>query len=383
MQESSRAAPHATPTRRRIALAAGGTGGHVYPAVAVAEAFAARCEPAEVFFIGSHAGVEAGVVAHTPYPFYAIAAAPVFGVGVRGQAHMLRSLAAGIVQGRRLLMRQRPDAVIGFGGYVCAGSLIAARSLRIPTALHEANAVPGLANQLLARVVDRVYLGMRAAWQPRTAVFTGNPVRAQVRHAAAATRRPPDGSRPYRILVIGGSLGSPFLNRHAPDLLQRLQLAGMRVEVRHQTGPTDAVLVDERYGAAGIAHLVTPYIDDVAEAYMWADVALTTAGAATLAELSLTGLPGVLVPLSHAARDHQTENAVAFGNATAAPWMRESDWNLDDLSQRITGLLGDRERWIAASRTVAAAAVSDAAERLAADCIAMVEAMQSRRRARC
>ena len=187
------------------------------------------------------------------------------------------------------------------------------------TALHEANVVPGLTNRFLARLVDRVYLGWAAAqdsFRKASTLVSGNPIRPEVAAVGAARARVPGVDGRARILVTGGSQGSPFLNEHAPELLRRVAALGVPIDIRHQTGQHDPEPVRRAYDRAGLAAEVDRHIDDMPVAYRAADFAVVCPGAITLAELAAAGLPCLLVPLGKAAGDHQTPNAVAFAEAT-------------------------------------------------------------------
>ncbi|MFI5365351.1 MAG: undecaprenyldiphospho-muramoylpentapeptide beta-N-acetylglucosaminyltransferase [Candidatus Binatia bacterium] len=359
-------------TTHRVALAAGGTAGHVYPALAIARAFRELAEPVQPVFIGTGDGFEARIVPRNGYALHAVAAAPLFGVGLAAKVRAGGTLCLGIVQARRVLRAQRVDMVLGLGGYASASAVLAGWSLGLRTAVHEANIEPGLTNRFLARFADRAYVGFEATGHgfPRSkVVVTGNPVRPDVA-ADTAPRRPPPGGRPFRVLVTGGSSGAPFFNAHVPGLLEQVARCGLRVEVRHQTGDCDIEGVQRRYAAAGIPAAVNSYIDDMADVYRWADFAITRSGAATIAELAASGLPALLVPLPTAAWDHQTANAVAFAHTGSGSWVSEHDWQPERLAERIARLLHDACAWQAASCAAQRFAPRDAARTLVAGCIA-------------
>ena len=259
--------------------------------------------------------------------------------------------------------------------------MLAARSLGVPTAIHECNAVAGLANKMLGRFVDRVYLGFEAAaeqFEAGRALVTGNPVRPDVGALAARPHHPPSPGQPSRILVTGGSQGSPFLNRHVPALLSRIAAGGLTLEVLHQSGQTDCEGVREAYRNAGLKASVTPFVDDMAEAYRWADFAIACSGAATLAEVAIVGLPVLLVPLSTAAKNHQVSNAAAFASVTGSCWLREDQWGLDALVGKIAGLFRHQAAWREASEGVRRFAKPDANRMLVADCEVIIKARRAR-----
>jgi UDP-N-acetylglucosamine--N-acetylmuramyl-(pentapeptide) pyrophosphoryl-undecaprenol N-acetylglucosamine transferase len=244
----------------------------------------------------------------------------------------------------------------------------------VPVVLHEANARPGLSNRLLGRLATRIGV----AWPEAAAAFadpervshTGMPIRPELAALAAATHEPPPVGR-LRLLVSGGSLGSPFLNRHAPALAAALGSRAVSVEVWHQAGARPLAEVRAGYAAAGIAARVDAHVDDMAAAYRWADAAVACAGAATLAELAVAGLPSLLVPYAAASDDHQADNAAAFAAATGARWMRESEWNAERSADCLAALARDPQSWRAQSQGVRTLARPDAADALVALCAAL------------
>jgi UDP-N-acetylglucosamine--N-acetylmuramyl-(pentapeptide) pyrophosphoryl-undecaprenol N-acetylglucosamine transferase len=363
--------------KRRIAIVAGGTAGHVYPALATADAYREIFPDAELLFIGSPNGLESRLVPARGYDLEIIRAAPFAGRGAGGKIRALGSLAIGTVEARRLLKARRIKLVIGFGGYVSAGALIAARSLRIGTAIHEANVVPGLANRWLGRLAERIYLAFdqtRPAFPASRALVTGNPVRREI--VSVRERRRQSFGRSdsrARVLVTGGSGGSDFLNRRVPALLGKVAGHGFTLEARHQAGQVSLEPIHSAYVAAGISASVAPYIDDMAEVYAWADFAIACAGSQTISELSVCGLPYLLVPLSGAAADHQIDNAVAFTERGRGLWVREETWDTDSLASQIAALLRERQSRGDALESETAPREIDAAARLVADVEAMMQ----------
>lgn len=356
------------PTQRRVVLSGGGTAGHVYPALAVAEVYGEIAPRARLLFVGTRAGTESRLVAAHGHRFAAIPGAPLFGVGPTGKARALRELARSMVRARQLLAREGIQLVLGFGGYASAGTVLAARSLGLPCAIHEPNAVPGLTNRLLGRFATRVYVSHAAAGRAlgrRDAVLTGTPVRAEIRNLALA--RDPAHPPPARVLVAGGSLGSDFLNRRVPEALAQLARS-MPLEVRHQAGARPTAGVEDAYRASGMKAEVLPYLDDIAAAYRWADAAIVCAGAITLAELAAAALPALVVPLARASRDHQRFNARAFAEASGMPWMTEREWRDDVAAARLASLL----RGEISTRRLQELARADAAGDLVRDCEALL-----------
>jgi UDP-N-acetylglucosamine--N-acetylmuramyl-(pentapeptide) pyrophosphoryl-undecaprenol N-acetylglucosamine transferase len=361
--------------RRRVAIAAGGTAGHVHPALAIADAYRDAVDDLSVVFLGTPDGLEARLVPRHGYRLAPIPAAPLFGVGIAGKLRAMTALVAGTAAARRVLHEQRSEIVVGFGGYASAGTLLAARTLGIPMVVHEANAVAGLTNRLLGRLADRVALGFASAAEGFAAaktLVTGMPVGAAILRLGATTATRPRDHAPLHVLVCGGSGGSGFLNARVPELLARVAARGPALAVRHQVGAASPAPTAAAYARAGIPADVVPYLADMADAYDWADFAVTCAGAATLAELAAVGLPALLVPLAHAARDHQTANARAFAALTGVRWVCESDWSIAALAPEVADLLGSPPARAAAAVRMRAAARPDAARAVVAACEATV-----------
>jgi UDP-N-acetylglucosamine--N-acetylmuramyl-(pentapeptide) pyrophosphoryl-undecaprenol N-acetylglucosamine transferase len=362
---------------RRVVLVGGGTAGHVYPALAIANAFQQDSASVEVVFFGTGEGFEAKLVPRYGYPLIVVRTTPIVGESLLGKIRTVGGLGGAVMRARRMLTEARPDMVIGFGGYASVPTMLAARSLGVPTAIHECNVIAGLANRILGRVVDRVYLGFEAAagqFPARRALVTGNPVRPDVGALAARPHCPPPPGRPARILVTGGSQGSSFLNRQVPTLLSRLAAQGRSVEVLHQCGETDCESVRAAYRDAGLKATVTPFIDEMADAYQWADFAIACSSAATLAEVAIIGLPIIVVPLSTAAKNHQVSNATAFAQVTGSYWLTEENWRPEALARKINTLLCDEAAWREASGGVHRFATPAANRMLVTDCKSIIKA---------
>ncbi len=353
----------------RLALAGGYTAGHVMPMLAVAEAWQARFPGAKPIFLGQKGGLEANLLHGADLPFFGVAGRPLYGTaGLADRLASYGTTLVGLLQARQILRRERAGLVIGFGGYVTAGILLAARSLGLTTAIFEANLLPGQANRRLARHVDLRFVnwpGSRdhAGWQDAQVV--GMPLRRAVGIAATGMVSAPDAAKvaTRRLLVTGGSLGSAHFNHHAPLLAARLaaqlRQRGEMLEVLHQAGShAPAASIAAAYHAAGIAARVSGFIDDMPAAWRWADAALCAAGAGTLAELQHFGLPALIVPLAAVADDHQRGNAEAFAAATGLPWMPEAAWDADRASTALATLLtGPPNRQPSGTADDAAAAI--------------------------
>jgi UDP-N-acetylglucosamine--N-acetylmuramyl-(pentapeptide) pyrophosphoryl-undecaprenol N-acetylglucosamine transferase len=290
-------------------------------------------------------------------------------VGWASKLAAARDTWRGAHRAQAILRSHRVRLVIGFGGYPTAGALLAARRLGLLTAIHEANAVPGLVNRLFARHVDRIYVSHPASAGTFPAAHvrvTGNPVREEIVALHAAPPEPPRAGA--RILVTGGSLGSEFLNREAPAMLAEVGRRLRPLEVWHQVGEHDPAPVRGAYERAGVAARVSDYIPDIATAYRFAHFVISNAGAVTLAELAATGLPSLQVPLAAAADDHQTANAMRFAQEGGGWWVAEREWDPDRLAIRLHALLCDPAAWLDAARRAHALATPAAARLIVADC---------------
>ncbi len=342
----------------RLLIAGGGTGGHLYPGVAVAQELLARPGQHRVLFAGTRRGIEARVLPALGLPFEPVRAAGVVG---RGPAGALRGAAvtlAGLGDAWRVVRRFRPHACLGVGGYASVAVVAVARLLGVPTAVQEQNAWPGLANRVLGRWVHRVYAGFpeAAGRFPRgRTLVTGNPVRAEL--ARPAPFQAPGPGRPAHLLVIGGSQGARVLNETVPPALERVAVP---VEVLHQAGPGRADETRERYGARqGVR--VAGYLEDMASAYAWAHLVVARAGALTVAELAAAGRPAVLVPYPHAAGAHQEHNARSVEARGAGVCLPQAGLTPERLAAVLGELLGSPGRLEAMAEAAAASARRDAA----------------------
>ncbi len=359
---------------RTIVLAGGGTGGHVLPALALAEAFRSALPDCQVFFIGTARGMESILVPKRGFALELVPGSRLVGGGISAKLQGLRALAQGVAVARKLLRARHVGLVVGVGGYASGAALLAAKSLGIFTAIHESNAVPGLTNRVLGKLVRRVYLGFAAAASsfPRArTVVSGNPVRKEIQ--SLGSQRAWRGSAPARILVVGGSQGSEFLNREVPGLLAEVAKITGHLEIRHQVGKLEAGPVLAAYAALGLNARVDAFIDDMATAYANTDFAITRSGSGTVSELAACGLPALLVPFPHAAGDHQAFNAKAFSDAGAGLWVRQGDWQVDVLAPKLGTLIADEAAWRKASVAAAELGKDDAATAVVADCLRAME----------
>lgn len=352
---------------RPVLILAGGTGGHVFPALAVAEVLAERGVP--VVWFGTRRGLESRVV---PAAGIAIEYLPVRGLrgrrwldSVTAPFMLARAVAAAI----RRVRRHRPRAVLGMGGYVSGPGAVAARLLRLPLLIHEQNAVPGMTNRWLARLATRVLTGFDVVFPGAPqARFVGNPVRRAIGRIPEPSERWAGRQGPLRLLVIGGSLGARALNERLPAALARLP-AVSRPAVRHQAGERTIGTARQAYREAGVDADVSEFIDDMTEAYSWADLVVCRAGALTVAELAAAGVPALFVPFPYAVDDHQTRNAAYLVDAGGAELIQERDLDTDSFAAALERLLADRTHLLAMAERARARGRPDAVDTVVANCL--------------
>ena len=301
------------PVPLRIVIAAGGTGGHLYPGIAVARRFAARCPGTDVLFVGHRGGLEERLLPREGFQLVTVTVRALQGRSRVAQARALGALGLGTLQALRLLWRVHPHLVVGAGGYVMGPVVLAATLLRVPRVLMEQNLVPGLTVRSLARFAQLVFISFpesAASLPGRPVEYTGTPVREEICQIGVAEPREADGK--LHLLVFGGSQGAHRLNQAMMQAAPWLAAHQPRLCLVHQTGLADAAAVTQAYTQAGLRAEVLPFLHDMADRYRWADLVLCRAGASTLAELTTCGKPAILVPYPYAADDHQRHNAMAL-----------------------------------------------------------------------
>lgn len=350
---------------RRALIMAGGTGGHIIPALSLARGLAA--EGVEVAWLGSPRGLENRLVPEAGIPLHRIAVSGLRGNGVAGWLLAPFRLTRAVWQAWRVMRAFDPQLVVGLGGFASGPGGLAAWLARRPLVIHEQNAVAGLTNRVLSRLATRVFAAFPQAFGARGEVI-GNPVREEIAalgetpRSAAAMR-----DRRLRLLVVGGSLGAQALNERLPEALARLP-AEMRPEVRHQAGRDKDAATREAYRENGVEADVMPFIDEMAEAYGWADLVVCRAGALTVAELAAAARPALFVPFPFAVDDHQTANAKALVEEEAAELLPQSQLSAATLADRLAALL-DPDTLATMAAQARACAHLDAVERLVAGCM--------------
>ncbi len=347
-----------------ILVMAGGTGGHVYPALAIAQVLEART--VDVVWLGTRRGLEARVVPGAGIPIEWVTVRGLRRKSALALAAAPFQLGLALLQSLRAMRRHRPAAVLGMGGFVSGPGGVAAWLSRRPLIIHEQNAVAGLTNRLLARLARVVLQAFPGSFSPAVPARTvGNPVREDIGRIEDPASRFASRRGPMRLLVLGGSQGSLALNRVVPAALARLPEAGRPV-VRHQTGSRTAQTAREEYARHGVAAELQEFVDDMAEAYAWADLVVCRAGALTVAELAAAGLPSILVPFAAAVDDHQTANAGPLLAAGAAVVVQERDLDAEGLEVLLRNWLSSRDelrtRAMAARRLAKPQAAADIAD---------------------
>jgi len=347
---------------KTILIMAGGTGGHIFPGLAVAEQM--RAAGWEVVWMGARGGMEERLVPKHGYRAAWIRAKAARGKGLVQKLLLPANLLYSFWESARHIRSLRPNVVLGLGGYVAFPGGMMASLWNRPLALHEQNAIPGLANKVLAQVSDKVMAGFPRAL--KNAEWTGNPVRAEIAAIAAPETRFQNRQGPLRILVVGGSLGAQALNESVP---KALALMSDRPRVVHQAGEKHLDALKKHYADAGVQGELVAFIDDMARRYAEADLVICRAGAVTVAELSAGGMASILVPFPHAVDDHQTANGRFLADHGAALLIQQRDLTPQKLAEMIRGL--DRTKLLDMARKARALGKPDAARVVAERCMSI------------
>jgi UDP-N-acetylglucosamine--N-acetylmuramyl-(pentapeptide) pyrophosphoryl-undecaprenol N-acetylglucosamine transferase len=351
-----------------VLIMAGGTGGHVFPALAVARVL--RDRGVAVVWLGVPDSMESRLVPANGFPIEWVRIAGIRGKGLKTKLFAPVRIIKAVAQAVGVLRRVQPRSVLGAGGYVSGPGGIAAWLLRVPLLIHEQNAIAGMTNRWLARLASQVLEAFPHSFGPGARARTiGNPVRADIAAVAPPTMRFAGRESRARLLVFGGSQGAQRLNTVVPQALARVD-AEIRPQVRHQAGERGLAAARDAYSQAKVEAEVMPFIDDMAAAYAWADLAVCRAGAMTVAELQAAGLGAIFVPLAVATDDHQTKNAEVMVKSGAARLIQERDLTPERLGAVISELVADRPRLLKMAEAARGSRVVDAAAQLADLCIA-------------
>lgn len=356
-----------------IVIAAGGTGGHLYPAVALAREFLRRDPTTQVLFVGTARGLESNVLGHEGFDLALIAAQPVMGKGLWGAVTGLCALPVSLWQCLKILRAKRADLVIGLGGYTSPMMLLAAALSGVPRVILEPNAYPGMANKVVGPFAQLVFLGFESAADS----FTRSKVRVvgiPIRKAFLEGMQQSQGSRkPFHLLIFGGSQGAKAINTAVVEGLPELMAHVPQLTITHQTGESDHARVAEAYRCLGLAAEVTPFLYDMPTVLRQADLVVARAGAMTVAELTTCGKPAILIPLPSAIYDHQMRNAKVMEAAGAAVVLPQSALTGSTLARSVASILGDPERVRVMGAASLAMRRTDAAEVIVRECYALME----------
>jgi len=324
----------------RVIIAGGGTGGHLYPGIAVAEEIYRQEPDSDVLFVGTKTGIESRILPKEGYKLEIISAGGVVNKNIFSKFISFMKMTAGFFKSFFVLRSFKPDIVVGVGGYASAPMLSAAAIMRFPTMIMEQNLYPGTTNRFLSRIVDRVVVAFDGSEKffNRKVDVLGNPVRRGIKECKNIT------GRTFTVFIFGGSQGSHAINKGIVESLEYLQEESGQISFLHQTGEKDYAWVDESYKKAGITAEVAPYVYNIIDMYGKADIVICRAGATTIAEITASGRPAILIPYPHAAHDHQRTNAEYMQSRGSAEVILEKDLSGKILADKIKYFMYNRDR---------------------------------------
>jgi UDP-N-acetylglucosamine--N-acetylmuramyl-(pentapeptide) pyrophosphoryl-undecaprenol N-acetylglucosamine transferase len=366
----------------KLIVAGGGTGGHLFPGIAVAEEFLAWEKGNEVLFIGTEKGIEARILPRLGFRVEFIAAAGLRGKSTSSRMKGLAMLLYGYAQSRRLLKNFRPDRVLGVGGYASGPVVLAAVGMGVKRFIHEQNAIPGFTNKVLARFADRIFISLAESEQffaGGKTLLTGNPIRKEILAEVLRGENPTSlssafpskgrGGGDFRLLVFGGSAGAHSINQAFVAALPFLYRFRERLAITHQTGDNDLAEVSEAYQRENFGARAVAFIDNMAEAYRNADLVVCRAGATTVAEVTACGKACIFIPYPFAVDDHQRRNAEALLKKQAGFMLLDRELSGESLARLITDLIDNPEMVEAAGRKAKNLARLDAAQVIVAEMV--------------
>lgn len=351
---------------RNVLIMAGGTGGHVFPALAAADCF--RQQGLHVEWLGTAKGIESSLVPVADIKLHCLNVAGLRGKGIKALLKAPFQLFCALKQAIHLIRQVKPVCVLGMGGFASGPGGLAAWLLRKPLVIHEQNAVAGTTNRLLAPLSKQVLCGYPIALGGRKNQFIGNPVRPEITQLPSPDERGVGASKRLRILVLGGSLGAKAINDVLPVAISNIAKE-QRPEIWHQTGKAHDENVEAVYTQLGVEAKVEAFIDDMAKAYGWADLVICRAGALTVAELTAAGLASVLVPLPHAIDDHQTENARWLSENKAGILLKQSELTPTGLAEMLNNYENDRDVLMTMAKAARALAKIEVAQQIVTTCL--------------
>lgn len=352
---------------QRVLITAGGTGGHVYPALAAAKSF--QEQGVEVRWLGTQQGIEARVVPANNIAIEFLDVAGVRGQGIKRLLMAPLKILRAVIRVIGVIRQYQPDAVLGMGGFVTGPTGIGAWLAGCPLFIHEQNAIAGFTNKQLSRFATQVFQAFPDTFEPSEKIqTTGNPVRSEIAALPEPAQRYAERSGPLRILILGGSQGAVALNEKVPQALAQLQ-GKLDFVVRHQAGPKNQASAQGFYQQVGVQAEVIPFIEDMAEAYAWADLVICRSGALTVCELAAAGVASLLVPFPFAVDDHQTRNGEYLSQHDAAILVQQRDMTPDSLAQLIMNSLSDRDQLKLMAIKARGLAMQDATQKVVRACM--------------
>ena len=358
----------------RIVIAGGGTGGHLFPGIAIAEESIKRNAQTKVVFIGTKRGIESRLLSRLGYDLETIDIEGIKGRGIRALVKSVFQIPKSLWQARGILKQFSPDMVVGVGGYASGPAVLAAYLMGIPTSIAEQNAIPGVTNKILGNIAGKIFVTYPRTQQcfpRRKVVISGNPVRASF---AAQSFRTKEDRTHRQLLIFGGSQGAEAINRGVIDMLPRLSGMKDRIRIVHQTGARQMEEVKKAYAQSGLQAVATDFIMDMAEAYAQADLIICRAGATSLAEITVAGKAAVLIPYPWAANDHQLKNALAMSDAGAAVVIPEKELSGESLFNAIDGILRDENRRLLMEENSLRMGKAEAAATIVDECMKLTDA---------
>ena len=326
----------------RCLIAGGGTGGHLFPGIAVARELETRFDDTDILFVVGHRKMESTLLARYGYRVTSIDVEGIKGRGWKKGFGVMVKLPKSVFQSASIIRNFSPALVLGMGGYSAGPACLAARYMGIPTAIHEQNSYPGLTNRLLSRIVDRIFISFEESmthFKGKSLFLTGNPIRGEL---FSDTGRGHDGEKVFTILVVGGSQGATAINQVFAETLAHMKAKGRDPAVIHQTGKTDYDRATQDYRNRKVKGELMPFIQDMTTAYNRADLVVSRAGATTIFELAALGKPSILIPYPHATNQHQETNALSLVRAGGAEMIRQSELTAEGLSRVLTKYMDDR-----------------------------------------
>ncbi len=357
----------------RLVVAGGGTGGHLFPGIAIAQSFKARHADNSILFVNAGRPLETEVLSDLGWPQKAIAIEGIKGRGLWQQIMAALKVPAAVIRAAWIVNGFKPDMVLGVGGYSAGPVVAAAKLMGIPTALHEQNRLPGLTNRILARMVDRIYLSFAESGEFFSAdkvKYCGNPVRNEILKLAANNVPKQENGR-FTVMIAGGSQGAQAVNQAMVDALPQLK-GTAKIRFIHQTGPIDEMWVKHAYIKQGIDANIRAFFNNMADLYQEADLLICRAGATTVAEITAVGKAAVFVPFPFAADDHQTQNAQALADVGAAEMIKQEHLSGDSVAKMIKGYMENRVLLVEMAAKARALGRPDAAKVVVDDMYALL-----------